>query len=157
MKALRTEDLNNIIQTNAVTRKSYLGTFPSCVFPKTNKQVYTFVSNTSDHLDTGEHWVCWFINGTRVSFIDSYGRSPYNSTLPYHFKSFMNDFRTVQYSKNKKQIQGRGSIACGYFVINFIYVFCLGLNYDNFLNDYFRYNFEENDYIVNDFVNSIAI
>ena len=66
MKALRTEDLNNILQTNAVTRKSYLGTFPSCVFPKTNKQVYTFVSNTSDHLDTGEHWVCWFINGLMV-------------------------------------------------------------------------------------------
>ena len=54
----------------------------------------------------------------------------------------MNDFRTVQYSKNKKQIYGRGSIACGYFVIHLIYVFCLGLNYDNFLNDYTRYNFE---------------
>ena len=38
MKPLRTEDLNNILHTNSVTRESYLGTFPACVFPRTDKK-----------------------------------------------------------------------------------------------------------------------
>ena len=69
MKPLRTEDLNKILEANPVTRRSYLGTFPACVFPNTRKKVYSFISNTSDHLDSkGEHWVGWFVNGNTVSY-----------------------------------------------------------------------------------------
>ena len=38
MKPLRTEDLNNILQTNSVTINSYLGNVPACVFPRTDKK-----------------------------------------------------------------------------------------------------------------------
>ena len=154
MKPLRTEDLNKILQSNTVTEKSYLGAFPACVFPKTNKKIYSFVSNTSDHLDTkGQHWVGWFINGQNVSFFDSYGRSPYDETLPYNFKTFVNNFKTVEFSK--RRIQGWTSVACGYFSIHFIYAFCLGIDFKNFLFDYAKSNFERNDSIVYEIVNSI--
>ena len=151
---MRTENLNKILQTNAVTRKSYLGAFPACVLPKTDKNIYSFISNTSNHLDVkGEHWVGWFVNGDKVTFFDSYGRSPYDATLPHHFKTFANNFKTLEFSK--RRIQGWTSVACGYFTIHFIYAFSLGINYKNFLTDYFRTNFEGNDSIVYEIVNSI--
>ena len=151
---MRTENLNKILQTSAVTRKSYLGTYPACIFPKTNKNMYSFISNTSNHFDTkGEHWVGWFINGDIVSFFDSYGRSPYDVTFPHHFKTFANKFKTLKFSK--RRIQGWTSVACGYFTIHFIYDFCLGIDYKNFLNEYSRSNFDRNDSIVYEIVNSI--
>ena len=154
MKPLRTEDLNKILQLNSVTKESYLGAFPACVFPKTSKKIYSFISNTSDHLDTkGEHWVGWFINGENVSFFDSYGRSPYDETLPYNFKTFVNNFRTVSFSN--RRIQGWNSVACGYFTIHFIYTFCFGVNFENMFDDYSRRDFKRNDSIVYEIVNSI--
>ena len=154
MKPLRTENLNNILQSNTTTKESYLGAFPACVFPKTSKKNYSFISNTSDHLDIkGEHWAGWFINDANVSFFDSYGRSPYDETLPYNFKTFVNNFRTVSFSN--RRIQGWTSVACGYFTIHFIYAFCFGMTFENIFNDYSRSDFKRNDSIVYDIVNSI--
>ena len=82
MKPLRTEDLNNILHTNSVTRESYLGTFPACVFPRTDKKMYSFISNTADHLDVkGEHWVGWYINKDQV----------------YHFLIVMGEVHMMQH------------------------------------------------------------
>ena len=154
MKPLRTEDLNNILHTNSVTRESYLGTFPACVFPRTDKKMYSFISNTADHLDVkGEHWVGWYINKDCISFFDSYGRSPYDATLPNYFKTYVNNFKTLKFSK--RRIQGLKSVACGYFTIHFTYAFCLGIDYENFLNEYSRRNLSKNDSIVHEIVSSI--
>ena len=153
MKPFNTSDIDGILKTHPLTRKSFLGTYPACVFPKTNKKVYSFVSNTSDHLDDGSHWIGWMIDSDRATFFDSYGRSPDDYTLPHHFKTFAKKFRTVQFTK--RRIQGWNSVACGYFCIHFIYIFSLGLDYENFLNDYSRSDFKRNDSIVYGIVKSI--
>lgn len=154
MKPLRTEDLNNILTSNPVTKKTYLGTFPSCVFPKTMKKQYSFISNTSDHLDLhGEHWVAWFIDGTTVKFFDSYGRSPSNETFYDYFNDFTLKFENIKYSGHR--IQGWNSVACGYFCIHFIYALSLGIDLKTFLKDYSRTKFESNDYNVYEFFHSI--
>lgn len=154
MKPLTTEDLNRILGENNVTRKSYLGTFPACVFPDTRTNSYSFISNTSNHLDLkGEHWVAWFINKDTVKFFDSFGRSPTDSTFYEHFYNFTKKFKKLEYSK--RRIQGWTSVACGYFCVHFIYSSCLGFKFLNFLNDYSGNDFKKNDNFVNDFVNSI--
>ena len=88
MKPFNTSDIDGILKTHPLTRKSFLGTYPACVFPKTNKKVYSSVSNTSDHLDDCSHWIGWMIDSDHATFFDSYGRSPDDSPLPHHFKKF---------------------------------------------------------------------
>ena len=155
MKPQRTEDLNKILMSNPVTRKSYLGAFPACVFPKNTKARYCFISNTSNHLDTnGEHWVGWFIDDDTVKFFDSYGRSPTDETFYDFFNIFTKKFKNVEYSGNR--IQGWTCITCGYFCIHFMYVSCIGLDFKTFLKEYSRTDFEKNDVYVYNFVNSIS-
>ena len=112
MRSFNTSDIDGILKTHPLTRKSFLGPYPACVFPKTNKKVYSFVSNTSDHLDDGSHWIGWMID-TDCATDDS--------TLPHHSKTFAKKFRTVQFTK--RRIQGLNSVACGYFCIHFTYIF----------------------------------
>lgn len=153
MKPLRTEDLNKILKNDLVTSKTYLGAFPSCIFPKTKKKQYSWISNTDNHVEKGEHWVCWFVNGNKVNFFDSYGRHPDDSTLPFNFQEFANQFNVIKFST--KRVQRWDSSACGYFCVHFIYVLSLGLDYDVFLNDYSKSNFKMNDYFAVNFVKSI--
>ena len=154
MKPLTTEDLNTILKENHVTKKSYLGTFPACVFPDTGRKTYSFISNTSNHLDfKGEHWVAWFVNGDTIKFFDSFGRSPADSTFHNYFFDFTKTFKKLKFSR--RRIQGWTSVACGYFCVHFIYTSCLGFRFQIFLNDYSRSDFEKNDNIVCVFVDSI--
>ena len=153
MRALRTEDLNIILRKNSVTAKTYLGAFPACVFPKTKKKRYSWISNTDVHGEKGKHWIGWFVDDDTVCFFDSFGPSPNDSTLPINFRTFANNFKVIQFSG--RRVQRWNSVTCGYFCIHFIYVLSLGLNYSSFLNDYSRSNFEVNDNFVINFVNSI--
>ena len=153
MRPLRTEDLNNILRKNSVTANTYLGAFPACVFPKTEKKCYSWISNTDVHGRSGKHWIAWFVNDDKVCFFDSYGRAPDDPTLPINFRTFADNFKVIQFSG--RRVQRWNSVACGYFCIHFIYVLSLGLDYSSFLKDYSRSNFEANDYFAVNFVNSI--
>ena len=133
MIPLRTEDLNIILRKNSVTAQTYLGAFPACIFPKTKKKCYSWISNTDVHGKKGKHWIGWFVNGNTVCFFDSYGRRPDDSTLPINFRTFAESFKVIQYSE--KRVQRWDSFACGYFCILFIYVLSLGLDYSSFLKE----------------------
>ena len=154
MKPLRTEDLNMILESSPVTLGNYLGAYPACIFPKTNKKRYSWISNTHHHGESGKHWVCWCVNGDKATFFDSYGRRPDDPTLPVYFKTHAEKFKKNYFSK--RRIQGWNSVTCGHFCVHYIYIFSLGLEYTSFIEDYSRSDYAKNDVIVSNFVNLLS-
>ena len=152
MEALSTLEINKVLGENAVTKRYFIGTYPSCLTPRTRKKKYAFITNTDDHNLPGRHWCAWFVDGQRISFYDSYGRSWDDPTLPEHYKDIAKLFKQISYTNTR--VQSWASNACGYFCIHFIYVKALGLDYEHFLNEYST-NFERNEDIVYEFYNSI--
>ena len=152
LEPLTTTQLNDILLNTSVTSKSYIGTYPSCFSPTSTRPYYTFISNTEEHDENGEHWCAWVVKDHTVCFFDSFGRSPDHETLPKYFKDIVEKFKIVRYTNYR--VQGWSSKACGYFCIHFIYVLSLGLDYKDFLNDYSR-DFEKNDSVAFNFVSSI--
>ena len=154
MIPLTTKDLNKILYENSVTKRFFVGSHPSCILPKTTKTFYSFITNTQNHDEFGEHWNAWIVDGRRVTFFDSFGRDPTDATLPKHYKDFIRRFRRVDWVKTR--VQGWDSKACGYFCIHFIYLISVGFSTKIFLNDYST-DFKKNDEIVYDIVSSITL
>ena len=62
MKELTTNDINQILSSIPITRNTFVGTFPACTIPVTDKKFYTFVTNTKHHLHKLEILeVTWFL------------------------------------------------------------------------------------------------
>lgn len=152
MKPLTTLDVNTFLGANSVTKKHFIGTYPSCITPKTNKKTYAFITNTDEHDLPGQHWNAWFVEGQKISFFDSFGRDYEDVTLPKHYREIARSFKQVNFCTIR--LQGWDSVACGMFCIHFVYLRCLGLDYNTFLNEYTT-DFEKNDLIVQEFINSI--
>ncbi len=124
---MNTLDLNNILLANPVTKRFFLGTYPACITPETNKKFYTFITNTDTHDESGEHWNAWVVNNDSVTFFDSYGRSPH--LLNYY--DVVKKFNHVKYTT--KCLQDVNSQTCGLFCIHFLYTMSLKLLVDSFL------------------------
>lgn len=150
---ITTRNLDYILKNNSVTKQFFVGTYPSCTQPISNRETYAFITNTDEHDTDGEHWNCWWVHGDKVIFFDSFGRAPYDSCFPSHYTDIIDRFQNVEYSG--LQIQGLKSKACGYFCIHFIYIFSLGLDFKSFFSDYCN-NHEINDMLVYDIVDSLT-
>ena len=145
-------DVDLILKNNSVTKHLYTGTFPACISPGTNRASYSFISNTQEHNEPGDHWVGWFIRDGKVTFMDTFGRAPDDETFPNYFSDFIEKFDNVEFSR--VQIQSISSRLCGFFCIQFVYIMSLGLEIDSFINEYTTDTLV-NDILVYDFVHSI--
>ena len=145
--------MNRILQHNDVTKTFFLGTYPACYYPLSKNNIYSFITNTDDHANPGQHWNSWFIRDDKISFFDSFGRSPDDPAFPSHYQDLTGNFKNIEYSRT--QIQGWNDTTCGMFCVHFIYVLSLGLDFQNFISDYST-NFEINEKIVYDFIDSIV-
>jgi hypothetical protein len=158
IKPLNTAQLNKILESSSVTGKHFLGTYPACFHPESKKNCYAFISNIDEHDEAGQHWCAWIVKKDNekddkiLSFFDSFGRMPWDKSLPHHFKEICDGFERVQYTNTR--IQNWTSKTCGYFCVHFIYTLCLGLNYEDFLYEYSK-NYVNNDIVVVDFFKSI--
>ena len=152
MTPLTTNQLNKILKDNNVTNRYFIGTFPACNYPISKNAVYSFITNTDEHNRPGEHWNSWFVRDGKVIFFDSFGRTSYDQAFPQNYREFITKFNEVEYSRT--QIQGFNGSTCGLFCVHCIYVLSLGLNLNNFINDYYN-DFKRNDTILYTIVNSI--
>ena len=152
MRGLTTNELDAFLKQNASTKRFYLGTYPSCVKPISNKNFYFFISNTDNHKQSGEHWNAWVVKNGMLMFFDSFGRDPRHWSFPEHYADILNDFTKVKFSK--VQVQHISSVMCGYFCIHFLYLISLGLGFEEFYSEYSA-NLFENDNIVNSIVHSL--
>lgn len=150
--ALSTANIDTILKRNDVTKGTFLGTYPACMQPISKKKTYAFVTNTDDHTSGGTHWNAWYVESGYLSFFDSFGRSWDDADFPMYYRDLGAQFRDIEHSQ--VQIQGFDSWTCGHFCINYIYTLCLGMNYQDFLDNYSR-DYVKNDLFVLNFINSI--
>ena len=150
MSALSNIDLDGILKRDHVTKKRYLGSFPACEIPISKKKFYFFITNTDRHDKPGTHWTAWMVEGDKIEFFDSFGRSPNNNQFPYEFKDFIFD-KNVSYSAFR--VQQYTSSTCGYFCMYYIYFRSLGLDFSYIIKQ--LENLKENDDIVISFTNNL--
>ena len=144
--ALNTSHINKVLNGSSVTNRYFIGTFPSCEIEKLPKRtIYSFVTNTGDHLSSGVHWNAWFVRDNMLYFFDSFARSPLDKTFPHHYIDIVKKFKDFRYFD--KQLQDFSSYTCGYFCIHFILNMSLGLDFVHFKSEYSR-DLKENDVIV---------
>jgi hypothetical protein len=152
MSGLNTREIDGILKNNAATRRSFLGTYPACMKPKTRKHFYSFITNSEEHDKPGEHWNAWVVRGDSVTFFDSFSRDPRDEQFPNHYRKLIMNFDKVKFVCQR--VQSASSTSCGLFCIHFIFVMSIGLNVQSFLDDYTK-NYAKNDDIVFDIVNGI--
>ena len=151
--ALNTSNLNTILNENCVTKRYFIGTFPSCTIGRLpRKKAFAFITNTDHHNNSGTHWNAWFARDGTVYFFDSFGRSPLHETFPHDYRDILLKFDTFKYFNG--QIQSVDSFCCGYFCIHFILNLCLGLDMQSFSRDYFK-DTNKNDLIVMNIIKSL--
>ena len=151
-RGLSTNEIDSILKNNVVTKKYYIGTFPSCVIPETGRRIYFFITNTHVHNEPGEHWNCWFVNGRKVTFFDSFGRDLRDMDFPPHYLDIVKNYAFVDYTTIR--VQDWFAKTCGYYCLHFSFLLSLGLHFSSFLSDY-SLDYKMNDVNVMNIVNSI--
>ena len=150
MSALSNFEIDNVLKRDHVTKNIYLGAFPACEIPKSRKKRYFFITNTDLHDEPGTHWTAWMVEGDKVDFFDSFGRSPNNEQFPYEFHDYILGKRV---SFSSFRVQQYTSSTCGYFCMYYIYFRSLGLDFKYIIKQ--LENLKENDCIVTSFVNTL--
>ena len=87
--ALSTVQLESLLRRNPITKRYFIGVYPSCIYPRSRKKTYCFITNTDDHEEGGEHWNGFFVRDKTLYFFDSFGRSPNDDTLPHSYRDIV--------------------------------------------------------------------
>lgn len=107
--------INEIMKSDKVAQKIYLGTFARDELPKSLKFPCAFIINTQKRNQPGEHWLALYYNKHGFcDFFDSYGFSP----TQYKLESYIQE-TSKGWSYNERRIQGYSHF-CGYYCILFI-------------------------------------
>ena len=149
MMALDTIDIDYVLKKD-ITKKEFIGVFPSCEIPKSEMKRYFFITNTDTHDEPGSHWTAWMVENDKVEFFDSFGRSPVNYQMPHYYKHYVLGKR-VSYSSLR--VQNFSSKTCGYFCVFYVYLRSLGFDYEFIVRE--LGNLDNNDEIVVEFYRTL--
>jgi hypothetical protein len=135
--------INKILNTDQVARKSFLGVFARDKLPNEIKWPSTLIINTDKSNQPGEHWLAIYYdeNGT-CEFFDSYGFHPDFYNLTDYIKSTSKNFIF-----NSKTIQGIFSKYCGQYCVLFLLIRSRNFSMKYFLN-FFNNNTINNDKLI---------
>ena len=119
----------------------YMGTFASDTFRLSRhygRQAY--IINTDTSTGPGKHWIAMIKDHNICYYFDSFG-------LPIYLTQIIDTLKEnniKKYTYNTYQIQPFTSQKCGYYCLAFILSYLNGLNYNEFLNNFYT-NVKKND------------
>ena len=134
--------IDECVQSDDQILKYWLGVFPSDKVPSFKQNRCCYIANLDKACDAGSHWVCFFRDGPRWEFFDSYGLQPDRSVFPRVPSS-------TEY--NTTTLQSTFSAVCGQYAIFFLYLRCRGYTMRD-VTRLFCPDSETNDLAVCDFV-----
>ena len=145
LKALSTKDIN--ICLNKFNH--FIGAFAADeVFLKNSKLPQSFVINTDNKSESGEHWTALIIEqNNKVLFFDPLGCQLLNNYVLTQIKKI----GIKKYIYNSQQIQPINSNGCGFYCIAFIIAFHYNISYSKFLK-MFSMTTSKNDNICFEFI-----
>ena len=107
--------INEILNTDKITRKIYLGCYAIDELTKINKFPSCLIINSEPRTKSGEHWLaCYLDSHKNVYFFDSYGKEPSFYKLDKFLKN-----NSLKIFYNTKRIQGILPY-CGLYCIFFL-------------------------------------
>jgi hypothetical protein len=119
--------------------KSYIGCFARNKLPVIKKIPASFIINTHNSDQPGEHWLAFYIDTNGCEFFDSYGNRP--NYFGNDLVEYLNYFK--HWTFNESKIQGMSN-NCGYYCILFI-MYRSRNKLKEFFNE-FRFNAVKNDF-----------
>lgn len=138
-------EIDILLRRNALTRKYYIGVFPSDQLPKrTIKKNFCIVINVCPGV--GCHWMGIFKRNKSIHVFDPSG-------LPSHrinanINNFIERQKAHNICSNKVQLQDMESDTCGHHVLVFIFMKCLGYSIKKIISYYNKKNLRKNDSVV---------
>lgn len=121
---------------------NFIGTFSSDTIETSNKKIFTFVCNLSQHNEPGTHFVGVQINSEAriIEYFDPYGRPCTNYDILSYLKKY-----GKKIIHTTKQIQNYESDFCGIHCMAFMLSKNVGCTYDKFIDIYSVTNTLSND------------
>lgn len=143
MKELGTSEVNDFLNCNPVTKKIFIGTFPSDHnLPLPSWYPYALVYNTDPGHMPGSHWVAVYVETPEnVDYFDSFGMPPSGEIARW-----LSKFPKVR--RLNFPVQPDLSILCGYYCLFFIYFRCLGNTFGTVVIKFSRSNRVYNDRMI---------
>lgn len=126
---LENKPLNNFELINTVKRlkiPNFRGVYLRDVLPWKPLKNECGILNLDDSSGTGTHWVCWYKDGNKKYYFDSYGLTPPIELIQY-LKS------PILY--NTEQIQPKDQVICGHLCLYVLWKMSKGITLQNIIND----------------------
>ena len=138
-----------------VLKSKFKGVFARDTIPffKINKikKPFGFIVNLDKHNQIGSHWIAIYVPVDKnfVEYFDSFGRKPQH----YQIKKFLKKRKYYQY--NNIKLQSIVNTTCGQYCL--FYLICRSLNITpkKIILFFNRNNFNFNDYLVNETINTL--
>jgi hypothetical protein len=145
------EPLTNLT-INSILKKevNFIGCFSRENLPVINKLPISFIINTHESNQPGEHWLAFYIDINGAEFFDSYGNSP--NYFGHDLVNYLNKYKNWIFNKTK--IQGNSN-NCGYYCILFI-MYRSKNKLKEFFNE-FRFNSVKNDFKLEKLIKKFSI
>ena len=136
---MNTSQLERILQTDVMTSDMYRGVYAMDTLPEL--QHGSYIINTDDADEPGEHWLAVFNDNGDVEYFDSFGRAPWYERLKL--------FLGTEYKYNATPLQLLFSNACGFYCVYYILNRCRGYSMEEIMNILKR---SDGDYVVKDYL-----
>ena len=134
--------------------QNFVGVFPFDLLPEKPSGNFSLVVNTDNSTQPGDHWLVLSRKGSKIYFIDSYGRNYNDLMFDADFVNSMRNFigdEQVRY--NQRWLQRLTSNVCGVYCIYFVKE--LTKHSLNYCLSVFNENLAKNDQYVLNYLNSI--
>ena len=143
-KSLNSLEIYETIIADTYAKQHFKGVVPRDKLPKCVFYPCSFVVNTENSNQSGEHWLAvYYDKKGECTFFDSFGQSPQF----YGLDSFLiKTSKSVSY--NSQQLQSVFSNTCGYYCIFFILLKSRDLSLHEILNLFSKSNFNINDFYI---------
>lgn len=150
---MNTQQLEQVINRDAITRAKFGGVFAENSLPK---HIETFpcgfIANTEPESKPGQHWIAFYFSSPQQGeFFDSYGHEPVFYSK--RFKRFL-DQNAETWISNKKELQSYFTAVCGEYCIFYLLHRARGVPMDTIVN-LFSSDKDYNDHLVYQYVKKL--
>jgi len=143
---MNTSQLQKFAMADELLTKRFIGVFPADKLPRKSKKNTALIANTDPSNETGEHWVCFFVDDRHIcTYFDSYGNKP-----KPQFQKFIKSAKDL--TTNNQRLQSSFSTCCGQYCLMYLSLRSRSYSHSQILN-LFDANLEENDEFVVNWVN----
>ena len=126
---LPNKPLNNFELMDAAKQlkiKHFRGVFLRDTLPKRPKKNECGIINLDDSSGTGSHWCCYWIDGDKKYYFDSYGLPPPLELIEYLKPGIL---------YNTLQVQPAGSVVCAHLSLYILNELNKGRDFQDVIND----------------------